>query len=83
MQGRGSKGTHAHSMLQGWRIFGMEMIDDEMEKLRTIEIEMPTRELVRLHALTLGTDRTVADVLVLALASYDDAGGFDVGTPRA
>lgn len=60
----------------------MNAIDEEMKKTRVIQVQLSQRQLVRLHALTLGTDETISDILADALSAYDESVGFQPGTVR-
>lgn len=60
----------------------MNAIRDEMRTMKTVEIRLTTRQLIHLHALTLGTEQTVSNIVTDALVSYDQADGFQAGTVR-
>lgn len=57
----------------------LDAIEEEMRERTVVEIELRKEQLVRLHALGRGADRSTEEILARALTLYEERERSDVG----
>ncbi len=53
-----------------------EAIEEELGTMKTVSLRLTKEQWIRLHTETMGSDRSVEDVVEAALRYYEKQGGF-------